>query len=95
MRAVLLAVLFLATPAHAITFTLTWTDGSGGAAVTLIERSSAGGKYEQITQVAPGVTTYLDGPSLRYNRTYCYRAKARMGTQVSGYSNVACASKAR
>lgn len=85
-----LALLF-ASRAQAVTLTLTWTDNSGGAAVTLLERSSAGARYTQVAQVAPGVTTYADGPSLRHRRLYCYRTQAMVGVARSAYSNVACA----
>jgi hypothetical protein len=59
-----------------------------GASVRIERRATAG--YVALHDAPPSVLEFADG-SVVAGTTYCYRAFAYTSTQVSNYSNEACA----
>lgn len=91
----LFAILAVATPASAASYTLTWQqDAALVADSTSIERAPATGQacgtFAEIAQVAPTTLAYVDAaapPGI-----VCYRVRnVSVLTGVSDYSNVAAA----
>ncbi|MBK5266704.1 MAG: tandem-95 repeat protein [Acidimicrobiia bacterium] len=74
------------------TIDLVWTDANGGTVGHEIERSDAGasGPFSLLATVPAGSVTYQDG-GLPGTTEYCYRVRASGASEVSGYSNVSCA----
>jgi hypothetical protein len=76
--------------------TMTWTDNSGGTALTLVERKVCvrtcvgTERWLEIAQVPRGQPWYRDQYGLRTGLLYCYRARARVGLNYSPYSGEAC-----
>jgi hypothetical protein len=70
---------------------LTWQDNSTNESGFQIERKvGAGGSYAQIASVGVNINSYLN-TGLVSGTTYCYRVRAANSSEVSGYSNEACA----
>jgi List-Bact-rpt repeat protein len=91
---ILVTLVFSFGPSIALAqqLSLSWTDNSGGQAGFVIQRgTSTSGPYNDIAQVALGVTSYSD-TAVSAGVTYCYRVAATQGDLVSAFSNLACAS---
>lgn len=74
------------------TIDLAWTDANAGSVGHEVERSDAGlsGPFSLLATIPAGPVSYQDAglPGLT---EYCYRVRAAGASEVSGYSNVSCA----
>jgi hypothetical protein len=71
--------------------TLTWQDNSTNEDVFQIERKlEPGGLYIQIASVTANFNFYVDTDSVSGTR-YCYRVRAVNSSEISAYTNEACA----
>jgi hypothetical protein len=78
--------------ARAAQLDLTWVDNSGGQAGFIIQRATGDTEtYTQIAQVPLGMVSYTD-TAVSLGTTYCYQVAAVNGSEVSVFSNFACAS---
>ncbi len=73
--------------------TLTWTDNSNNETSFLIERSTNGTSFTQITSVGAGVVSYTDS-GLSSSTAYTYRIRAANSAGNSPYANTAQATTA-
>jgi Divergent InlB B-repeat domain len=70
---------------------LSWVDTSNGVTTTRLERRGGNaGAFAALADVLPGVTGYVDA-TVSAGVTYCYRAKAVRGVEVSDSSVEVCA----
>lgn len=96
-RFLILLVLFLTAcgssghrPPAPPSLTISWTDNTGGVAVTLLERRPfADSAFAQIARVPPGVVEYVDA-GVTVGERYCYRARAVIGDAASEFSEEVC-----
>jgi hypothetical protein len=72
---------------------LTWSAVNQGTFTYVLQRSEGGGEksWEDVAELEPGATSYLDGEGLRDGVTYLYRIHAWDPEGGSGYSNGASA----
>jgi hypothetical protein len=70
--------------------TIRWTDNSSNETGFAIERSSSGGSFQLLRQLAAGTTSYGD-TALTAGTTYTYRVRSYNGGGYSPYSNTASA----
>jgi hypothetical protein len=85
------ALSLAAGEARAAQLTASWTDNSGGEAITRVERRLHDATaFVPIADVPPGVTVYVDA-SVSPATTYCYRVAAYDDAGVSPYSDEVCA----
>lgn len=87
----LTAAVSTAAPSSAIV--LAWVDGSTNEDRFLVERSTSGGSYVQVANLAGGTVTYTDG-ALTASTTYTYRVRASNASGFSAYTNLASATTA-
>ncbi|MDZ7303603.1 MAG: fibronectin type III domain-containing protein [candidate division KSB1 bacterium] len=81
----------VATPVSSSQINLTWTDQTTNETGYSIERKTGtSGTYAVIGTAGANATTYSDS-GLSANTEYCYRVRATSATNVSVYSNEACA----
>jgi hypothetical protein len=66
---------------------LTFYNPNQGASTEIYHSLNRDSGYELVTTVAPGVTTY-DHMNLKPRTTHYYKAKARVGDQISEFSEV-------
>jgi hypothetical protein len=70
---------------------LTWQDNSTNEDGFQIERKlEPGGFYIQLASVTANINFYVDTDSVS-GTTYCYRVRAVNSSEISGYTNEACA----
>jgi hypothetical protein len=85
------ALIFDAALASAAQLTAAWTDNSGGAASTQIDRKrQTDASFTTLADVPPGISTYVDA-AVSEGITYCYRVKAHNAFGESPFSETACA----
>lgn len=88
------AILTLIVTDVGAVLTATWTDNTMGEGSTRLERKANGpttfSSYSAVGDAAPGVTLFED-PAPQPGETYCYRAFAYVNSEISPYSNEACA----
>jgi parallel beta-helix repeat protein len=77
-----------ATPVDPLSITLSWTETSRNATGFLIERSTDGVNFVQITSVPANLTSYTD-TGLTSGTTYTYQIRAMNSAGDSAYSNMA------
>jgi hypothetical protein len=78
-------VLRIVTPTQ---IRLTWSDKSANEIRFLVERSTEGGSFSRVEELAPNANFYTDG-GLAASTTYRYRVRAQGAATSSLYSNVA------
>ena len=79
-----------AAPVDPVSIQLTWTNNASNATSILIERSTDGTNFTQITSANATTTAYTDS-GLTSGLTYTYRVRAANAVGDSTYSNTASA----